>query len=105
MSALGWCILSAVNLPAYFLVGWALFKDWDEFIEAVVFWLKPDLWSALSGELMDDWWAEMKLGFFLAACTGLVFVEGALVVEPHILPLLSYRFWSGRIVESICSYV
>lgn len=71
--------LAVLNAPLYYAVFRILFKDRDEFVEAIWFWLKPDLWSALRGELMDDWWAEIKLGLFVSACTGAVFVEAMLI--------------------------
>ncbi len=37
------------------------FKDKDDFIECVKFWLTPDIISAFRGEYFDDYWAECKL--------------------------------------------
>ena len=67
--------LAVLNAPLYYLAYRVIFKDWDEFKEAVWFWFKPDLWSALRGELFEDWWAEMKLGILFAACGGAVYLE------------------------------
>ena len=67
--------LAVLNAPLYYLAYRVIFKDWEEFTEALWFWLKPDLWSALRGELFEDWWAEIKLGFLFAACSGAVCLE------------------------------
>jgi hypothetical protein len=80
MDTTGWIVLGITNIPVYFLLGWVWFKDWEDFWESVRFWLTPDILSAIRGEFMDDWWAEMKLGFWMASCTGCVFAE-ALMLE------------------------
>ena len=67
--------LAVVNAPLYYLAYRLIFKDWEEFTEAVWFWLKPDFYSLLMGELAQDWWAELKLGFFFGACSGAVYLE------------------------------
>ncbi len=67
--------LAVLNAPLYYLAYRVIFKDWEEFTEAVWFWLKPDLWSALRGEFFEDWWAELKLGILFAACGGAVYLE------------------------------
>jgi hypothetical protein len=87
MSVTGWVILRVVNIPIYILIGRVFFKDWGEFGEAIVFWFKPDLFSALSGEYWDDWWAEMKLGIFIAASAYCVWTDGRHLVEPYLLPM------------------
>ena len=71
--------LAVVNIPVYYLLFRVLYRDMQEFIDAVWFWLKPDLWSLLDGEYWDDFWAEMKLGMFVAACSGAVMGEAYLV--------------------------
>lgn len=48
-------IITAAVLFKYF------FKDRDDFIECVKFWLTPDIISAFRGEYFDDYWAEFKL--------------------------------------------
>ena len=68
-------ILLVVNAPVYLLLGKWLFGGWDDFGEAIVFWIKPDFFSAIDGELGADWWAEIKLGIFIAACGGLIYGE------------------------------
>lgn len=67
--------VAVLNAPLYYLAFRLLFRDWEEFTEAVWFWLKPDLWSLFTGELAQDWWAEIKLGILFAACSGAVYLE------------------------------
>ncbi|MCB2154170.1 hypothetical protein KQI84_04740 [bacterium] len=71
----GLIALAILNIPVYFLIGWVVFDGWGDFFESIIFWLKPDFWSFLSGELMEDWWAEMKILFFLLLCGLVLFGE------------------------------
>lgn len=87
MSLTAWIILGVVNIPLYLLVGRFFFKDWDSFGEAIYYWFKPDILSWFDGEHTDDFFAELKLGLFIAACGGLVWVEATRLVEPYILPM------------------
>ncbi len=79
MGTMGWVVLGIVNIPVYWGLGWVLFRSLDDFLESIRFWLTPDLFSAFRGEFMDDWWAELKLGLWIAACTGCVFGEAYLI--------------------------
>ena len=36
-----------------------LFKDWDDFLECVKFWLIPDIVSMFRGKYWEDAWAGM----------------------------------------------
>ena len=83
----GWVILIVVNAPIFFLLGKMFFKDWGDFGEAIVFWLKPDLWSALEGQFWEDWWAEIKLGLFVLICGLVIFAEYSQIVVPYVLPM------------------
>ena len=47
------------------------FGDASGFWECLRFWLTPDIFSLFRGEWTEDWWAEMKLGFWLM-CGGVV---------------------------------
>jgi hypothetical protein len=76
MSTVGWIILMVANLPLYWLVGWVLFKDWDNFWDCIKFWLTPDIISLFRGEWIEDQWAQMKLFVWLALCAGAVLAEG-----------------------------
>lgn len=46
------------------------FRDWSGFWDCIVFWLKPDWISWFQGEGVDDWWAELKLGVWIALSAG-----------------------------------
>ena len=70
-----WGILVACNIPVYFGWGWVLFRTWGDFWEAVVFWIKPELWSWAEGEYWDDVWAEAKLTIWFFAPIGLMRLE------------------------------
>ena len=74
-------ILAVANFPIYLILGRLLFKDMDGFVEAVVFWFKPDFLSMFQGEFFEDFWAELKLGFFFACCGGLIYFEYPLVLQ------------------------
>ncbi len=50
--------------------GRIMFRDWDDFVECVRFVSTPNLFSWLSGELLDDWIASWKFGIWLA--TGVI---------------------------------
>jgi len=38
-----------------------LFETWDEFLECLKYWIKPDILSMIRGEYWEDNWAELKL--------------------------------------------
>lgn len=67
-----WIVLILANTPVYLLFGKAVFDDWDGFVECVKYWLMPDIISWLNGEGVDDWWAELKLWWWLAGCAVVV---------------------------------
>ena len=52
-----------------------IFPQEGEFTEALVFLITPEMWSALSGRLWDDMWAEIKLGVLVALFGGLFYSE------------------------------
>jgi hypothetical protein len=70
-----WLIMLALHLPVYFLWGWVLFRHWADFWEAVVFWIKPELWSWADDEYWDDVYAEAKLTVWLLVPIGLIGLE------------------------------
>lgn len=43
------------------LLFYLLFKDWEEFVHCVKFWLTPDMINLFLGKLDEDIWAETKL--------------------------------------------
>jgi hypothetical protein len=70
-----WLVMLALHLPVYFLWGWLLFRHWEDFWEAIVFWFTPDAWSWLNDEYWDDIWAETKLAAWFFAPNGLIWLE------------------------------
>ena len=70
-----WLVMLAVHVPVYFLWGWVLFRSWEGFWEAVVFWIKPELWSWADGEYWDDIYAEAKLTAWFFLPIGLIGLE------------------------------
>ena len=78
MSTTAWTILLIANIPVYWLLGWVVFKEWDEFWECVRFWFTPNILSAFRGEYFDDVWAEMRLGLWIAVCGAAVYGESYL---------------------------
>jgi hypothetical protein len=79
MTSTGWIILVAANLPVYLGLIWVWFKDSEEFVQAILFWVKPDILSLFRGEYVDDRWAEIKLGFWAASCAACVVGEAQLI--------------------------
>lgn len=63
------------HIPVYFVVGWVLFRTWSDFWEALVFWVKPDLWSWVEGEYWEDVYAEAKLAVWFFLPIGLIHLE------------------------------
>jgi hypothetical protein len=55
-----------------------IFGDASGFRECVRFWFTPDILSLFRGEWDRDWWAEMKLGFWLicGVATGIAVYTG-----------------------------
>lgn len=78
--AIATVMLAVANIPLYLWVGHLFFGGWREFWEAIVFWFKPDSWSFLQGEWMEDKVASFKLGIFLLICGGLVAAELFLIM-------------------------
>ena len=70
-----WLLMFVVNIPVYFVWGWVLFRTWADFWEAIVFWLKPELWSWAEGEYWDDIYAECKLMIWALVPIGLIRFE------------------------------
>lgn len=81
MSKTGWIILLCANLPTYWLLGWVVFREWEEFWECVRFWLTPDWLSGFRGEYFEDMWAEMRLFFWLVLCAGTIYGEWHIITK------------------------
>ena len=74
-------VLVVANVPLYLLLGHTFFGGWDGFLEALRFWLTPDVWSLFKGEYWEDWSAEMRLFIFVVVCVAAVAAEYALLVK------------------------
>lgn len=72
-------VLVIVNIPLYVAVGWFLFRTWEDFFEAIRYALIPDFLSLFTGELAEDWWAEIRLGILTAVSVAAVWGEYALL--------------------------
>jgi hypothetical protein len=70
-----WLVMLTLHVPVYFVWGRVLFRSWESFWEAIVFWIKPDFWSWLDDEYWDDVWAEAKLALWFFAPIGLIALE------------------------------
>ena len=70
-----WSLMFVLHIPVYFLWGWVLFRSWANFWEAIVFWVKPDLWSWVDDEYWDDVYAEAKLALWFLLPLGLIQFE------------------------------
>lgn len=83
-------VMGVVNVPFFVLYGKLLFSDLQGFIDCVVFWLKPDLWSLLDGTYFEDWWGTFKLWVFFASCVAMVLGEYAALnyYLPNVFPAL-----------------
>jgi hypothetical protein len=85
MSEKGWIILALANLPVYWFIGWVIFKDLATFWECLKFWLTPDFISWLRGEPFDDWWGELRLGYWVVLCVCAVYGESLLLARLGII--------------------
>ena len=68
-------VLIIANLPLYWFLGKILFKDWQGLIGCLKYWLRPDIISWFRGEWSEDFWAEMRLFFYIIGCVACVFAE------------------------------
>lgn len=71
--------LAVINIPFFWILYWALFSDVDELVDAIKFWITPDLISAIRGEYASDIWAELKLFLLVGGCVALVGLEYVLI--------------------------
>lgn len=81
MTSTDWAVLGIVNIPIYFLLGWVVFGDWETFGECIRYALTPDIISWFRGEGLEDFWAEMRLFFWVGACALVVWGESHLVMK------------------------
>ena len=89
MSSTALIILIIVNFPVFWFFGWAIFREWDEFIECFRIRFRPNI-ILLSSEIYskDFWaemcvicWAEMRLGFWTVCCVAAVCGEYYLITR------------------------
>jgi len=66
MQAVGAGIAGIITLSVMYRF---LFRDKDELIECIKFWLTPDIISMFRGEYWDDHWAEFKLLIWVGTST------------------------------------
>ena len=55
-----------VGLLALFLTFKIFFEDFGDFCECIGYWFTPDSWSFMKGEHVEDFFAELKLGLWMA---------------------------------------
>lgn len=72
-------VLLLVNIPLYKIIGKMIFKDEGEFWEAINYNFIPDLISLFRGRFAKDFFAELKLSFFLLCCGVVIFLEYVLI--------------------------
>ena len=71
----GWGVLIVSNIPIYILLAWVWFQDLGGFLEAIKYYLTPNIISALRDEYEDDTWATLKLGLWAVSCVVAVYFE------------------------------
>ncbi len=81
MSTTAWAILLIVNIPVFWLLGWVVFREWDEFVECVRFWITPEIVSAFQGEYYDSFWGKMRLGLWAILCVASIGGEYYLLMK------------------------
>ena len=59
---------AAIAIPSVVALGWLFFRTWEDFFDAVLFVLTPDIISFFRGRLSRDWWAEFKFGYYIMVC-------------------------------------
>jgi hypothetical protein len=77
----GLFVFNIINFPLYRFLFRKFFADKEEFKEALYFYFRPDLFSLLKGELLEDLRAETKLRFFVLICATLLTAEILLMQE------------------------
>lgn len=68
-------LLAVLNIPLYWILYRTLFTDLDELVDAIKFWITPEIFSAFRGEYWDDIWAEFKLLLLVLGCVAFVILE------------------------------
>ncbi|MBI1387681.1 MAG: hypothetical protein GC154_04470 [bacterium] len=68
-------VLAVISAPVYWGLYKLMFRDFDEYIDAWMFWITPDMWSWMNDQLLDDLWAEFKLSLWSFGCVAAVSIE------------------------------
>jgi hypothetical protein len=72
-------ILLAANIPLYWFMGWLFFSTWGGLWECIKYWFKPDIASLIEGELSENFWAQMKIIWWIIACGACIYGELQLI--------------------------
>lgn len=72
-------ILIILNTPVYYTLYRLIFRDFEDFTNAVWFWFKWDTWSLFDGTFFEDFWAEMKLSALFGLSAAIVYLEWSLL--------------------------
>ena len=67
--------LLVVDILAFWGLWYVIFKDWDDFVEAVHKLLRPDIVSIFRDVSVDVAWSEFKCAIWLLLCLSLVASE------------------------------
>ena len=94
------CVL--IDIPIIVWIARALFPGKGDFVDALVFWITPEMWLLLQGQFWDDIWAEIKLGLLVFCFGALLFGEFWLGINWIGLDLsfgVPYweKFWRGDV--------
>lgn len=74
----GWfeiVVLAVANIPLYWLLAWAMFKNVDDFLDCLGYMIQPDYWSFTQGELLEDKFSSLKLIGWVLLCVACVYGE------------------------------
>lgn len=61
-------VFATMCIPSIIGLGWLFFRTWEDFFDALLFVLTPDIISFFRGQLSRDWWAEFTFGSFMISC-------------------------------------
>ena len=83
----GLIVFNVINIPLYLSLFRKVFTEKEEFKEAILFYLKPDLFSLFKGKLLEDLRAELKLGLFFSIC--ILILTGEILLMQKVLTFLN----------------
>jgi hypothetical protein len=84
-------ILTLINIPIVVGAWWLLFRTWSEFWYCFKYILKPNMFSWISGEYMEDTASTLKIFLWILLIPGLYF--GELFLLPN--------SWTGGLRENV----